>query len=76
MFVLSEDRDKIDIKMLRIMLSSQSFPNMGKEMISHVQEAQRVPSKVSTRRNTLRHTVIKRTKIKDKNNILKTTREE
>ena len=62
--------------MLRIMLSSQSFPNMGKEMISHVQEAQRVPGKVSTRRNTLRHTVIKQTKIKDKNKILKTTREE
>ena len=75
MFVLSEDRDKIDIKMLRIMLSSQSFPNMGKEMISHVQEAQRVPSKVSTRRNTLRHTVIKWTKIKDKNKILKTREE-
>ena len=42
---------------------------MRKEMISQVQEAQRVPGKVNTRRNTLRHTVIKLTKIKDKNEI-------
>ena len=61
--------------MLRIMLSSQSFPNMRKEMISQVQEAQRVPGKVNTRRNTLRHTVIKLTKIKDKDKLLKATRE-
>ena len=62
--------------MLRIMLSSQSFPNMGKEIVSQVQETQRVPGRVNTRRNTLRRTVIKLTKIKGKNIILKTTREE
>ena len=62
--------------MLRIMLSSQSFPNMGKEIVSQVQETQRVPGRVNTRRNTLRRTVIKPTKIKGKNKILKTTREE
>ena len=59
--------------MLRIMLSSQSFPNMRKEMISQVQEAQRVPGKVNTRRNTLRHTVIKLTKITDKDKVSKAT---
>ena len=62
--------------MLRIMLSSQSFPNMGKEIVSQVQEKQRVTGRVNTRRNTLRHTVIKLTKIKGKNKILKTKREE
>ena len=62
--------------MLRIMLSSQSFPNMGKEIVSQVKETQRVPGRVNTRRNTLRRTVIKLTKIKGKNKILKTTREE
>ena len=54
----------------------ENFLNIGKEIVSQVQEAQRVPGKVNTRRNTLRHTVIKLTKIKDKNEILKTTREE
>ena len=41
----------------------EKFPNMGKEMINQVQEAQRVPGQTNLRRNTLRHTVIKITKI-------------
>ena len=46
---------------------------MEKEIVNHVQEAQRVPGRINPRRNTLRHTVIKLTKIRDK--ILKATRE-
>ena len=46
---------------------------MEKEIVNHVQEAQRVPERINPRRNTLRHTVIKLTKIRDK--ILKATRE-
>ena len=51
------------------------FPNMGKEIVTQVQEAQRVPGRINPRRNTLRHTVIKLTKIKDKEKLLKATRE-
>ena len=48
---------------------------MGKEIINQVQEAQRVPGRMNPlRRNTLRHIVIKLTKIKDKDKILKATR--
>ena len=47
---------------------------MGKEIATQVQEAQRVPGKISPRRNTLRHIVIKLTKIKDKEKFLKATR--
>ena len=54
---------------------AENVPNMGKETVNQVQEAQRVPGKVNTRRNTLRHTVIKLTKIKDKDKLLKATRE-
>ena len=36
---------------------------MGKEIVNQVPESQRVPGRVNTRRNTLRHTVIKLTKI-------------
>ena len=43
---------------------------MGKEIVSQVQKAQRVPGRISPRRNT-RHIVIKVTKIKDKDKILK-----
>ena len=55
---------------------AESFLNMGKEIVNQVQEVQRVPGRINPRRNASRHTVIKLTKIKDKNEILKTTREE
>ena len=50
------------------------FPNLGKETVIQVQEAQRVPYRINLQRNTLRHIIIKMTKIKDKERILKATR--
>ena len=47
---------------------------MGKEIVNQVQEAQRVPYRINPRRNMLRHIVIKVTKIKDKEKLLKATR--
>ena len=44
---------------------------MGKESLTQIQEAQRVPYKINPRRNTPRHILIKLTKIKDKEKILK-----
>ena len=52
----------------------ENFPNMGKEIFTQVQEAQRVPYRINARRNTPRHVLIKLTKIKLKN-ILKVARE-
>uniref|UniRef100_A0A8C6F1M2 L1 transposable element RRM domain-containing protein n=1 Tax=Monodon monoceros TaxID=40151 RepID=A0A8C6F1M2_MONMO len=52
-----------------------NFPNMGKEIVNKVQEAQRVPYKINPRRNTPRHILIKLSKIKYKENILKAARE-
>ena len=48
---------------------------MGKEIVNQVQEAEKVPGRINSRRNTPRHIVIKLTKVKDKDKILKTTRE-
>jgi len=48
---------------------------MGKEIVNQVQEAQRVPGRINPRRNTSRHTVIIPTKIKDRDKLLKATRE-
>ena len=48
---------------------------MGKEIITQVQETQRVQNRVSQRQNTTRHILIKITKIKHKEQILKATRE-
>ena len=48
---------------------------MGKEIVNQVQEAQRVPYRINPRRNMLRHILIKLSKIKYKENILKAARE-
>ena len=48
---------------------------MEKEIVNQVQESQRVPGKINPRRNTPRHMVIKLTKIKNEDKILKETRE-
>ena len=44
----------------------ENFPNMGKEIVTQVQEAQRVPYRINPMRNMPRHIVIKLAKIKDK----------
>ena len=43
---------------------------MGKEIITQVQETQRVPNRINPRQNTSRHILIKLTKIKHKEQIL------
>ena len=48
---------------------------MEKEIITQVQETQRVPNRINPRRNTPRHILIKLTQIKHKEQILKATRE-
>ena len=53
----------------------EKFPNMGKEITTQVQEAQRVSGRINPRRNMTRHIVIKLTKIKDKQKILKAAKE-
>ena len=48
---------------------------MGKEIINQVKQAQRVPYRINPRRNTPRHILIKLSKIKYKEKILKLARE-
>ena len=54
---------------------AENLLHMGKEIVSQVQEVQRDPGRINLRRNTLRHKVIKLTKIKDRDKELKATRE-
>ena len=48
---------------------------MEKEIVNQAQEAQRVPYRINPRRNSLRHILIKLTKTKHKERILKAARE-
>ena len=54
---------------------AEKFSNLGKETDIQTQEAQRVPSKMNPKRPTPRHIIIKRSKVKDKERILKAARE-
>ena len=69
-----EERDKGPKKIFE-QIKAKNFPTMGKEIVNQVQEAQRVSGRITPRRNTPRHIVIKLTKIKDRDKILKATRE-
>ena len=53
----------------------ENFPKKEKGIVSQVQEAQRVPYRINPRRNTPRHILIKLTKTKHKERILKAGRE-
>ena len=53
----------------------ENFPNMEKELVNQVQEAQKVPYRINPRRNMPRHILIKLTKTKHKERILKAARE-
>ena len=65
--VLEEEREKGPKKIFEEILV-KNFPNMGKEIGTQVQEAQRVPGRINPSRNTPRHIIIKLTKLKTKKN--------
>ena len=56
-------------------ITVENFPNMGKEIVNQIQEAQSVPYRINPRRNMPRHILIKLSKIKYKEKILKAARE-
>ena len=69
-----EEREKGSKKIFEEVIV-ENFPNMGKEIATQVQETQRVPGRINPRRKMPRHIVIKLTKIKDKEKLLKASRE-
>ena len=52
----------------------ENFPNMEKEIVNQIQEAQRLPYRINPQRNTPRHILIKLTKSKHKERLLKAAR--
>ena len=70
----SQESQKKKTKILEEIIV-ENFPKMGKEIATQVQESQRVPSKINPRQNTPGHILIKLTKIKYKEQIVKAARE-
>ena len=70
------EEEEQQIENLFEQIMKENFPNLAKEIDFHeVQEAQRVPTKLDPRKHTPRHIIIKLSKIKDKERILKAARE-
>ena len=72
--VPEEEKEKGNEKIFEEIII-ENFPNMGKKVINQVQEAQRVQYRINPRRNTPRHILIKLSKTKYKEKILKAARE-
>ena len=70
-----EEDKKKDLEKIFEEIIVENFPKMGKEIITQVQESQRVPNRINPRWNTPRHILIKLTKIKHKEQILKAATE-
>ena len=73
-FPEEEDKKKDHVKILEEIMV-EIFPKIGKEIVTQVEETQRAPNRVKPRRNTPRHILLKLTKIKHKEQILKAARE-
>ena len=56
-------------------ITVESFHNMEKEKVNQIKEVQRVPYRINPSRNTPRYMLIKLTKTKHKERILKAARE-
>ena len=65
-----EDKKKGHEKILEEIIV-ENFPKMRKEIVIQIQESQRVSNRINPRQNTTRHILIKLTKIKHKEQILK-----
>ena len=72
--VPEEEREKVPKKIFEEIIA-EKFHNMGKEIVNQVQEAQRILGRKNPRKNTPRHIIIKLIKIKDRDKILKATKE-
>ena len=61
--VPEEEEKKKGIEKIFEEIVVENVPNMGKDVVSQVQEAQRVPYRINPRRNTPRHMLIKVSRI-------------
>ena len=69
------EEEEQEIESLFEQIMKENFPNLVKETDIQVQEVHRIPNKLDPKRITPRHIIIKMTKFKDKERILKAARE-
>ena len=73
--MLEGEEEEQEIENLFENMLKENFPNLAKQIdFQEVQETQRVPKKLDPKRNTPRYIIIKLSKIKNKERILKAAR--
>ena len=75
MLGIPERKEEQGIENLLEKVMMENFPNMMREKVTQVQEAQRVQIKRNPKTPTPRHIIIKMVKFKDKKTILKAASE-
>ena len=74
--MLEGEEEEQEIENLFENIMKENFPNLAKEIdFQEVQETQRLPKKLDSRKHTPRHIMITLLKIKEKERILKAARE-
>ena len=73
--VLEEEREKGAEKIFKEVIA-KNFLNMAQEIVNQVPEAHRVPQRINPSRNMPRHILIKLTKTKHKERIIKSRKGE
>ena len=69
------EEEEQNIENLFEQIMKENFPNLVKELDMQVQDTQRVPKKLDSRRNTPRHIITKFSEIKEKERISEAARE-
>ena len=69
------EEEEQEIENLYEKIMKEKFLNLVKEIGIQVQEAQRVPNKMDTKRSTPGHIITEMPKVKDKERILEAARE-
>ena len=73
---MPEEEEEQEMENLFENTMKENFPNLAREIdFQEDQEAQRVPKKLDSRKHTSRHIIITLSEIKDKERILKATKE-
>ena len=72
---IPEEENEQGVETLFEKIMTENFPNLVREKVMHVQEAQKVPLKMNLKRPTSRHIITKMPTDKDTGGILKAAKE-
>jgi len=67
------EREEKGLESIFKAIMAENFPNLGRELDIQIHEAQMIPNELNLTTSTPKHIIIKLTKVKDRERILKAT---